>query len=155
MLRLFFRWLALGCLLLFTLGACQSAPAPLEFAPDGPVVRAALTYQLQQTQQRLGEKLEAPPPQVTLSNIRVETLEPTTIQNLAAYHLRGRYDATLTFPGQRRRTPNTAFEIYLQRQEEGKSWRLLQREVLPDQTTQWYSELIETPLPPEAPSSSS
>ncbi|MEB3175723.1 MAG: hypothetical protein VKN60_11155 [Cyanobacteriota bacterium] len=155
MLTVFVRWLGIGCLLLLTLGACQPVSAPLEFAPDGPVVRAALTYQLQETQRRLSEQLEIPAPEVELSDIRVETLEPILIQKLAAYHLRGRYDVSLTLPGQHKKQKNNRFEIYLQRQEEGKSWRLLQREVLADQTTQWYSELIETPLPPEAPSSSS
>jgi hypothetical protein len=155
MLTIFARWLGIGCLLLLTLGACQPVSAPLEFAPDGPVVRAALTYQLQETQRRLSEQLETLAPQVELSNIRVETLEPILIQKLAAYHLRGRYDLSLTLPRQHQAQKNNRFEIYLQRQEEGKSWRLLQREVLADQTTQWYSELIETPppSPPEAPSS--
>lgn len=155
MLTVFVRWLGIGCLLLLTLGACQPVSAPLEFAPDGPVVRAALTYQLQETQRRLSEQLEIPAPEVKLSDIRVETLEPILIQKLAAYHLRGRYDVSLTLPRQHQERKNNRFEIYLQRQEEGKSWRLLQREVLADQTTQWYSELIETPLPPEAPSASS
>jgi hypothetical protein len=55
---------------------------------------------------------------------------------------------TLTLPRQTVTQKKNAFEIYLQRQSEGKTWRLLQREVKDGQAgeAQWSSYLIESDL---------
>jgi hypothetical protein len=65
------------------------------------------------------------------------------ISELPAYHLTGFYNVTLTLPRQTVTQKRNAFEIYLQRQSEGKSWRLLQRQVNAEEKTQWSSYLIE------------
>ncbi|WP_353673407.1 hypothetical protein [Synechocystis sp. LKSZ1] len=126
--------------------ACQSAPAtvPLEFAPEGDIVQRALTYQLTQSQTRLSDQLQTSPPALAISNIQVKQIEPIVVADLPAYHLTGQYNVTLTLPRQTVTQKQNPFEIYLQRQSEGKSWRLLQREVSNDQGLQWKSYLIET-----------
>jgi len=143
-------WCGLA-LMLGGLTACQPSPAPLEFAPPGAVVEAAIAYQLQQSQNQLSQNLQTVPPQVAIDQVNVNTIEPIVINNLAAYHLRGKYDITLTLPRQTLHQKQNTFEIYLQRQQEGESWRLLQRQVQADASLQWFSDLIEvgTPLAPE------
>ncbi len=133
----FWLWLSLT--------ACQttSAAPPLEFAPDGEIVKTAIAYQLQLSQTRLSQQLQATPPGLAIDGIKVNQIEPIEVGGLAAYHLRGRYDVTLTLPRQTVTQKHNPFDLYLQRQSEGKSWRLLQRQVKADQTEQWTSDLIE------------
>jgi len=133
--------LALWCC--FWLTACQATTAPLEFAPDGDIVQKAIAWQLEQTQERLSQQLKTTPPQLAIDKIQVKLLEPIVISELPAYHLTGFYNVTLTLPRQTVTQKRNAFEIYLQRQSEGKSWRLLQRQVNAEEKTQWSSYLIE------------
>jgi hypothetical protein len=127
----------------FWLTACQATTAPLEFAPDGDIVQKAIAWQLEQTQERLSQQLKTSPPQLAIDKIQVKLLEPIVISELPAYHLTGFYNVTLTLPRQTVTQKRNAFEIYLQRQSEGKSWRLLQRQVNAEEKTQWSSYLIE------------
>jgi hypothetical protein len=139
--RLSFLILSLLCCLWLT--ACQATTAPLEFAPDGEIVQKAIAWQLQQTQERLSQQLKTSPPQLAIDKIQVKLLEPIVVSELPAYHLRGFYNVTLRLPRQMVTQKRNPFEIYLQRQSEGKSWRLLQREVNSDEQIQWSSYLIE------------
>ncbi|MGL5034396.1 MAG: hypothetical protein ACRC6M_11415 [Microcystaceae cyanobacterium] len=145
--RLLSLFLALICC--FYLTACQATTsAPLEFAPDGEVVQKAIALALNQTQTRLSQQLKTPAPQLELDNINVKKLEAIVVNELPAYHLTGFYDVKLTLPRQTVTQKKNSFEIYLQRQSEGKSWRLLKREAKPaDQASQWSSYLILTSSP--------
>lgn len=133
-------------LLVFFLSACQGTTAPLEFAPNGDIVQKAIALQLEHTQARLSEQLNATLPKLEIKQIQVKTLEPIVISDLPAYHLQGIYNVTLTLPRQKVTQKKNAFEIYLQRQSEGKTWRLLQREMKneKEEETQWSSYLIGT-----------
>ena len=147
MVSRFYR-VCLMLLLVLFITACQVKTAPLEFAPDGEIVQKAIALQLQRTQIRLSEQLKATLPELDVKQIQVKTIEPIAISELPAYHLQGTYDVTLTLPRQTVTQKKNAFEIYLQRQNEGKTWRLLQREVKDGQNgkTQWSSYLIEPVL---------
>ncbi|MEB3310920.1 MAG: hypothetical protein VKJ02_11865 [Snowella sp.] len=141
--------LCVTLLLVVVLTACQAKTAPLEFAPDGDIVQKAIALQLEHTQTRLSQQLKATLPKIDLKQIQVNTLEPIVISELPAYHLQGTYHVTLTLPRQTVTQKKNPFEIYLQRQAEGKTWRLLEREVKNGQNgeTQWASYLIEAEIP--------
>lgn len=129
-------------ILILLLTACSTPTPPTEFAPDGDIVQKALLLQLNQTQQRLSQQLNTVNPDLEISQILVKTLEPVYISDLPAYHLQGTYTLKLTLPRQAVTQKNNRFEIYLQRQVEGKTWRLLKRDVTPTES-QWSSYLVQ------------
>ncbi len=131
-------------ILMSTLVACSSPAPPTEFAPDGEIVAKAIALQLNQTQQRLSQQLKATVPDVEISQIQVKLLEPVLVEELPTYHLQGTYYLKLILPRQQVNQPKNPFDIYLQRQAEGKTWRLLRRDALPgSQQVQWRSYLVE------------
>ncbi|AIE75887.1 MULTISPECIES: hypothetical protein [unclassified Synechocystis] len=135
--------LSLG-LICFCLNACQNAPPPLEFAPDGAVVQQAINFQLNRTQTALSQHLNAPTPDFEISKINVKKIEAIAVDNLPAYHLAGGYDLKLILPRQTVIQKQNPFELYLQRQSEGKSWRLLKKDIDPRTNQEkWGSYLVE------------
>ncbi|MGF1479116.1 MAG: hypothetical protein ACFB4I_06460 [Cyanophyceae cyanobacterium] len=129
--------LLVACLIL--LSACSAAAPPLEFAPPGKIVQQAIALQLDLTQQQLSQRLKAVPPQLELGPITVQHIEPLFVARLPTYHLTGAYQLTIKLPHQQVTQKNNRFDIYLQRQAEGKTWRLLRREA---QRSEWSSYLI-------------
>ncbi|QCS49190.1 hypothetical protein FEK30_06940 [Picosynechococcus sp. PCC 11901] len=126
-------WKRLGQLVIFgvillNLWGCTGTEAPREFAPDGEVIQRAIATKLKSHYQQLSQTINAPPPNLELKNIQVKKLDSFFLQALPVYHLQGTYDVVLNFPSQRtenrRRNP---FEVYLQRQPEGKTWRSLEK----------------------------
>jgi hypothetical protein len=148
--KLWQRWVILACCCL-GLFACQAAKPPLEFAPDGAIVQQAIAFQLERTQAELSRQLDAPPPRFTVSQITVNTIEAIVVNSLPAYHLRGVYNLKLFLPRQTVTQKKNPFELYLQRQQEGKSWRLLQRDIDPrTEAVRWSSYLVDLVPPPDA-----
>jgi hypothetical protein len=128
----------LTTLSIFLLVACRSPTPPTEFAPDGKIVQQALLLQVRHTTDRLSQSLQASRPDLKIDKIQVKSLEPVYVADLAAYHLRGDYDLALTLPKQKTTRQHNDFDLYLQRQIEGKTWRLLERS-----DSQWKSYLVE------------
>ena len=126
-----------AAVLILLLSACGTPTPPRELAPNGQIVQKAIALQLNQTQQKIADRLNASSPQIQLNRIAVKQIEPIFVDKLATYHLTGTYTLTLKLPRQQV-TQNNAFDIYLQRQAQGKTWRLLKRE-----TNQWTSYLIQ------------
>jgi hypothetical protein len=140
------RWFQpiLAAILIFVLAACSSPTPPTEFAPDGEIIQKAIALQLNQTEALLSQQLNASPPDLEISKIAVKRLEPVFVEELPAYHLQGTYQLDLSLPRQQVSQKNNPFDIYLQRQAEGKTWRLLKRELHePNAETQWKSYLIQ------------
>jgi hydroxypyruvate isomerase len=127
---------------IFLLSACSSVKPPIEFAPNGEIIQKAIALQLSQTQQRLGQQLNASRPEFKVTQISVKKIEPIAVGNLAAYHLQGTYNLTLILPRQQVKQKNNNFDLYLQRQIEGKTWRLLKRNANSPQQNQWSSYII-------------
>ncbi|MEY2985399.1 MAG: hypothetical protein RLZZ568_2016 [Cyanobacteriota bacterium] len=137
------RWwiVSLCCL---SLWGCQANTPPLELAPDGAIVQQAIAFQLDRTQAALSRQLHATPPQFTISHITVNTIEAIVVNRLPAYHLNGVYNLKLVLPRQTVTQKKNPFDLYLQRQQEGKSWRLLQRDIDPrTDTVHWTSYLVD------------
>lgn len=95
--------------------------------PQRNLVERAIALQFGQTQTELASQLrytQTPQPSFSISDIRIESRQPLTIETLKAFRVTGTYTLTLTYPNHtvvQRRNP---FEVYLQRQIEGKTWRL-------------------------------
>lgn len=135
-----------GLLVIFfscVLTACQTTSVPLEFAPDGNVVQQAIALQLNQRLTPLSQQLKTQKPQLDISNINVKKIDPVTIANLPSYHLTGTYNLKLILPRQQVKQNNNKFDVYLQRQAEGKTWRLLSKDnKTSEQESPWKSYLI-------------
>ncbi|BAP18518.1 hypothetical protein [cyanobacterium endosymbiont of Epithemia turgida] len=123
--------------------ACNSPTPPTEFAPDGEIVEKAIVLQLSQNFQSLSNQLNTTPPQLKINQIQVKQLDSILVEQLFTYHLQGTYNLKLMFSRQIKEQKKNRFDIYLQRQIEGETWRLLKREYnLSYETTQWKSYLI-------------
>ena len=138
-----FRFPILVVLTIVLLTACGTATPPREFAPGGEIVAKAIALQFSQTQQSLSQQLNISVPQFDLSQIEVKQIEPISIGNLPTYHLQGTYYLSLKLPRRQVTQKNNPFDIYLQRQAEGETWRLLKREfAAANSQPQWSSYLI-------------
>ncbi len=134
------RW----CLLLVTLGmlliGCSSAQPPRGLAPGGDLVRRAIARQVEQSSAKLSQQLDTPGPELEIRNVKVSSLEPLYLARLATYHLQGTYDLLLRSADQETTQKGNRFDLYLQRQREGKTWRWLKREAgTPDDKPRWTS----------------
>jgi hypothetical protein len=110
--------LVLGGLVLFLSGCVALG------APSKTVIQQALQLQVAQTQASLSQQLKLPAPTVGVRQIRVGDRSRLRIGDLPAYRIRGQFDLQ---PRQGRRQQSikrSPFELYMQRQPEGKTWRL-------------------------------
>ncbi|MEB3147768.1 MAG: hypothetical protein VKL60_01950 [Sphaerospermopsis sp.] len=128
------RSILIGILILLT--ACSS----IALQPTYELVEKAIAIQLEQTQQQLTQKLDLDFQKFEIKQVVITQEEPLTIEYLPAYHVQGTYDLTVKLPKKQITQPQKPFDIYLQIQREGKSWRLL----LPEKTNNdkpsiWHS----------------
>lgn len=116
--------------------------------PPRRVVLDALALQIRLTQDQVAQALRLEPaglPEV--SRVRVEEQEPVAIGEARGLRLTGRFDWRLAEDPIRVDSP---FELYLQRGERGRSWRLARPlAVEADGTQAWITEPL--PLPGERP----
>ena len=93
--------------------------------PDRQLVQKALAVQLSQVQQEIGQKLHLSSPlQVEIERLKIKQQQQLKIGNLSAYRVTGTYDRTLQISQRRVTQAQSPFEVYLQLQQEGKTWRL-------------------------------
>jgi hypothetical protein len=107
-------------------------------------VEKAIALQLEKTQQQLNQQLDLDFQGFKINHLSITQEKPLTIQNLITYQVRGTYDLTFKLPKRKLTQANKPFEVYLQLQKEGKTWRLL----LPEQSRKdtepvWHSYLIQ------------
>ncbi|GAB1539068.1 hypothetical protein NUACC21_17330 [Scytonema sp. NUACC21] len=128
--------LIISLVLLCLLSACTTSV----LAPTSQLVQKALTFELQQTQQRLSQQLYLNFQGFEINRLSITKEQPLTIQNLLTYRVQGTYDLTFKLSKRQIKQSRKPFELYLQLQKEGKTWRLL----LPDSGGQdsWRSYLI-------------
>lgn len=97
--------------------------------PNTALVKRAIALQVAQTQRELSQQLRLELPEsakVEVDRVSVTTQEPLVIGNLRAFRVQGTYDFTLKLPKRQITQKRNPFEVYLQRQSEGKTWRLAQ-----------------------------
>ncbi len=132
--------LIVSIVLLLMLVGCGGPPT--QFAPDKETITEALQLTIYQTQSQIAEQLNTSQPEFNIDHIKVKEILASYLDNLALYHLTGSYDLKLKLPHRSLRQKNNPFDLYLQRQAEGKSWRLLKKNA---QENQWSSYLITLP----------
>jgi len=98
--------------------------------PDRSIVEKAIDLQVSQTQQELSRQLFRDSTQLAtqISQVKVKNQQRLAIEDLTAYRVQGTYDLTLKLPSRRVTQRQNSFDIYLQRQSEGKTWRLARRQ---------------------------
>jgi hypothetical protein len=134
MVRLFFT-----AVLLILLVGCNN----IGLLPTSELVQKAIALQLEQTQQQLNQQLDLNFQGFEIKHLKIRQEKPLTIQNLPAFQVLGTYDLTFQLPKRQLTKLQQPFDIYLQIQQEGKTWRLL----LPDKASKdsegvWRSYLI-------------
>ena len=89
------------------------------------LVEQAIALQLSQTQQQLNQQLKLDlQPEIDIRHIKIAEKNPLQIQELQAYQVKGTCDYTIKLPKRDITQRQAPFEVYLQRQQEGKTWRL-------------------------------
>ena len=115
--------------------------------PNNQLVQRALALQLKQTQQQLNKELwesgQSNLPRFEINQLVINEHLPQVIQNLPAYRVRGTYDRTVHLPKRRVTQQQNPFVVYLQRQKEGKTWRLALPQSTGNEAVTWRTYLIE------------
>jgi hypothetical protein len=107
------------------LNSCAVNPPPLEFAPNPKIIEKAIAFQIQQKQNYLSKQLHTHPPKIQISQINIHKIEPKIEFNLPTYHLEGTYQLKLKIKSKKNQEIVNSFQIDLQRQKQGKTWRLI------------------------------
>jgi hypothetical protein len=127
-------------MLLGLLTACTTSV----LAPTSQLVEKAIALQLQKTQQQLKQQLDLDFKGFEIHHLAITKKQPLTIQNLLTYRVRGTYDLIFKLPKRQLKQPHKPYEVYLQLQQEGKTWRLLLPEKEGKETNPvWRSYLIQ------------
>jgi hypothetical protein len=95
-------------------------------APGRHLVEQAIVQQLHETQAVLNQQLRltVQPTDLTIKRVLIKEETPLTIEGLSAYRIQGTYNATIKLPTRQVTEQQNPFDVYLQRQKEGKTWRL-------------------------------
>ncbi|AVH69667.1 hypothetical protein [Nostoc sp. 'Lobaria pulmonaria (5183) cyanobiont'] len=132
--------LVLITILLVLVTACGS----IGLLPTSDLVQKAIAFGLEQTQQKLSQQLDLDFQGFEIKRLSITQEQPLTIDNLPAFRVRGTYDLIVKLPKRRLTQPKKPFDVYLQIQQEGKTWRLLLAEKgSKDSQSIWRSYLIE------------
>lgn len=124
-------------LLAILLTACRFVTT----TPNDALIRQAIALQLSQTQHELTQKLKLDrTPLWTIERLQVDDRQLLAIDDLPTFYLCGTYDWQLQLPTQQVNRHHQPFEVYLQLQREGKTWRLLR-----PLDSGWKSELLKPP----------
>lgn len=110
--------------------SCNIQTPPLELAPNRDIIEKALYMQLEIKTYSLSTNLHAKPLDYKITTINVEQITPLIIANLPVYHLTGKYNLNLHLINKKLTQTNKHFDLYLQRQKEGKTWRLISQNLL-------------------------
>ena len=127
----------LGLTLCLGLGGCGAGLV------SGAIVKQGIILSLTYHQQDLSEALALPVPEFQVRSVRVTQEAAFLHDRLPTFHVQGTYDLKLSFPKQTVVQSKNPFDIYLQEQQEGKSWRLLIPALTDnDQEDFWESYLV-------------
>ncbi len=125
------------------LTACGQSTPSLGFAPSKQLVRKAIALQVSQTQDQLTQQLRSSPPKFEIAQVSLKQLEPLFIDDLPTYRVLGTYSLKIQLPQQQVTQRKNSFDVYLQRQKQGKTWRLLLPQSISNGSkTSWRSYLI-------------
>lgn len=128
-------------LLIALLSACSLPIA----GPSRQLVERAIVQQLRETQAELNQqlRLNGQPTDLAINRVVVAAQTPMMIEDLKSFQVRGTYTLTTKLPTRQVTQPKNPFEVYLQRQKEGKTWRLARRSLDENGEPIWLTQQIE------------
>ena len=135
-------WRSMGALVLIALlTACDWSIG----APSHRLVERAIVQQLQQTQVELNQqlRLHVQPLDLDIKRIVVAEQTPLAIEDLKAFRVRGTYNVTTKLSARQVTEKQNPFEVYLQRQKEGKTWRLARLTTDENGALVWVTQRLE------------
>lgn len=114
--------------------------------PSTELVQQAIVLQLSQTQQELSQQLRLDDQlgSIRINRVKVNEQTPLQINNLQSYHLIGTCDFTVKLANRSITQRDTPFEVYLQRQQEGKTWRVASLKPNENGEPIWVTQRIPT-----------
>ena len=104
--------------------------------PNKEIVENAIALQTQLLQQQLQQISK-----LVISQVNITQTTTLSIDKLTGYRINGTYD--LKLPKQRLSQQKNPFDIYLQRQKEGKTWRLALPKVAKNGVFTWLTYAID------------
>lgn len=120
--------------LLLLLTACSGTGTE----PSKEIAQKAIALQARLFQQQLQQKVD----KLDISQVNITQKQPLSIDKLTGYRIQGTYDFTISLPKQRLSQHKNPFDIYLQRQKEGKTWRLALPKVAKNGVFTWLTYAI-------------
>ncbi|MBW4691637.1 MAG: hypothetical protein KME27_07690 [Lyngbya sp. HA4199-MV5] len=114
-------------------------------APSRHLVEQAIVQQLHETQAALNQQLRltVQPTDLTIKRVLIQAQTPLTIEGLGAYRIQGTYNATIKLPTRQVTEQQNPFDVYLQRQKEGKTWRLARLSTDDDGEPIWITQRLQ------------
>ena len=130
----------LTIVLVALLAACSNINGP---TPNKKLVRKAIALQLDRTQQELTEQLHlSETPKSEIARVQITKKEPLIVQDLPTFRVRGTCNLNVKLSKRQVTQRQNPFDVYLQRQIENQTWRLLRRQLTDEGSQTWYSYLI-------------
>ncbi|MEB3220065.1 MAG: hypothetical protein VKN72_28060 [Nostocales cyanobacterium 94392] len=130
--------LMLTAILLVLLTACSFGTP----SPNKQLIKRAIAISMQETQQQLSEKLNLDFPELEINHLSIKQRKLITVEHLPVFRIQGNYDLNLKLPKRTLEQPQKPFDIYLQLQKQGKTWRLLLPPRNNENTSIWHSYLL-------------
>ena len=131
--------LVLTAILLMLLTACSFGTP----SPNKQLVKKGIALSIQETQQQLSKNLDLDFQGIEINHLSVKRRKLMTVEHLPAFRIQGNYDLNLKLPKRTLEQPQKTFDIYLQLQKEGKTWRILLPPTSNQDTPEWHSYLVE------------
>lgn len=100
------------------------------YSVPGAVLTQAIAITVDRTEQEISQQLKlTSAPKVTIDRVKITDQTPLKIEGFDGYHVKGKYDFTLKQSKRQDKQEDNSFDLYLQRQTEGKTqtWQLAQR----------------------------
>ncbi len=130
--------LVLTAILVVLLTACSFGTP----SPNKNLVKKAIALSMQETQEQLSQKLNLDFSELEVNHLSIKRRKLITVEHLPAFRIQGTYDLNLKLPERILEQPQKVFDIYIQLQKEGKTWRLLLPPRSNEDTSIWHSYLL-------------
>jgi len=130
-------------IVILILAVLLTSCSTLVLTPTTQMVEKAIALQLDITKQLLQQKVDLDFQGFEINHLRIKKQKAVNYQKLPTYHIQGTYDLTFKVPDKKVSQPQNPFDIYLQLQKEGKTWRLIFPEISgKENKTVWRSYLV-------------
>lgn len=136
--------LFLRSLCVIALAVWLTACSAVGNGPTQALIEQAIALQLNQTQQGLSQqlKLKLDANSFGIKSLAVTQQTPLMIDQLQSFRVQGTYDLVTKLPNREVTQRHNPFEVYLQRQAEGKTWRAARLETDVAGVPQWLTQRL-------------